>query len=159
MVEKKKVESLITEHFRFRPLMKARDFYKLLYQGVFGVSHIIDEGARLRQFFLRGHSNWFALAFSLVNFTLIFYNLLFVKLFFIPEIFKSFSIFFIIFVFLYFPFATIIGYLDYRKGTYRAEQQLTKDLSPIWQDLFSKLEHLEKQNEELLTAIQKENVS
>ena len=48
MVDKKKVESLITEHFRFRPLMKARDLYKLLYQGVFGVSHIIDEGTRLR---------------------------------------------------------------------------------------------------------------
>ena len=120
---------------------------------------MIDEGARLRQFFLRGHSTWFALAFSLVNFTLIFYNLLFVKLFFIPEIFKSFSIFFIIFVSLYFPFATIIGYLDFRKGTYRAEQQLTKDLSPIWQDLFNKLEHLEKQNQELLVAIQKEKKS
>jgi hypothetical protein len=120
---------------------------------------MIDEVARLRQFFLRGHSNWFALAFSLINFTLIFYNLLFVNLFFIPEIFKRFSIFFIIFVSLYFPFATVIGYLDYRKGTYRAEQQLTKDLSPIWQDLFNKLEHLEKQNQELLTIIQKDKNS
>ena len=120
---------------------------------------MIDEGARLRQFFLRGHSTWFALAFSLINFTLIFYNLLFVKLFFIPEIFKSFSIFFIVFVTIYFPFATIIGYLDFRKGTFRAEQQLTKDLSPIWQDLFGKLDHLEKQNQELIMALQEKKNS
>ncbi len=117
---------------------------------------IIDEGARLRQYFLRGHSNWFALVFSLINFTLIFYNLLFINLYFIPEVLKSFSIFFIIFISLYFPFATTVGYLDFRKGTYRAEQQLARDLSPIWRDLFSKLEHLEKQNQELLAVIQKE---
>ena len=116
---------------------------------------IIDEGARLRQYFLRGHSNWFALVFSLINFTLIFYNLLFINLYFIPEVLKSFSIFFIIFISLYFPFATIIGYLDFKKGTYRAEQQLARDLSPIWRDLFSKLEHLEKQNQELLAVVQK----
>jgi hypothetical protein len=114
---------------------------------------LIDTGARVRQYFLRGHSNWFALIFSLINFTLIFYNLLFVKLYFIPEILKRFSIFFILFVIFYFPFAMSIGYLDYRKGTYRAEQELTKDLSPIWREVFSKLEILEKQNEELLEKL------
>jgi len=115
---------------------------------------IIDKGARLRQYFLRGHSSWFALAFSLINFTLIFYNLLFVNLYFIPEIFKSFSIFFIIFCTLYLPFAMLIGYLDYKKGTYSAEQQLTKELSPVWREVFAKFTVLEKQNQELLNALQ-----
>ncbi|MHA1236735.1 MAG: hypothetical protein ACTSQ9_03625 [Candidatus Hodarchaeales archaeon] len=116
--------------------------------------HIIDRGARLRQYFLRGHSSWFALAFSLMNFTLIFYNLLFVNLYFIPEIFKSFSIFFIIFCTLYLPFAMLIGYLDYKKGTYSAEQQLTKEVSPVWREVFEKFAVLEKQNQELLNALQ-----
>ncbi|MHA2239174.1 MAG: hypothetical protein ACXAB2_12505, partial [Candidatus Hodarchaeales archaeon] len=71
----------------------------------------------MRQYFLRGHSSWFALGFSLINFTLIFYNLLFVNLYFIPEIFKSFSIFFIIFACLYLPTASLLGYLDFKKGT------------------------------------------
>jgi uncharacterized membrane protein YbhN (UPF0104 family) len=115
---------------------------------------IIDRGARMRQYFLRGHSSWFALAFSLINFTLIFYNLLFVNLFFIPEIFKSFSIFFIIFACLYLPIASLIGYLDFKKGTYKAEQQLTKEVSPVWREVFEKFTVLEKQNQDLLNALQ-----
>jgi uncharacterized membrane protein YbhN (UPF0104 family) len=114
---------------------------------------IIDKGARLRQYFLRGHSGWFSLAFSLINFTLIFYNLLFVNLYFIPEIFKSFSVFFVIFSILYLPLASSIGYLDYKKGTYKAEQQLTKEVSPVWRELFAKLTVLENQNQELLNAL------
>jgi hypothetical protein len=42
------VEALLKEHFDRRPLMRATDFYKLLYQGVFGVGHILGEGARRR---------------------------------------------------------------------------------------------------------------
>ncbi len=114
---------------------------------------VIDDGARLRQYFLRGHGNWFALMFSLINFTLIFYNLLFVNLFFIPEFLKSFSIFFIIFGMIYFPIATIVGWLDFKKGTYRAEQQLTREISPIWNEVFSKLEQLAQQNQDVLRTM------
>ena len=45
MIDKEGVESLIVEHYDRRPLMRATDLYKLLYQGVFGVGHIMDEGA------------------------------------------------------------------------------------------------------------------
>ncbi|MHA2156197.1 MAG: hypothetical protein ACXABU_12705 [Candidatus Hodarchaeales archaeon] len=113
----------------------------------------IDDGARLRQYFLRGHGNWFALMFSLINFTLIFYNLLFVNLFFIPEYLKSFSVFFIIFGIIYFPIAVVVGWLDFKKGTYKAEQQLTRNISPIWKEVFSKLDHLEKQNQNVLNSL------
>ncbi len=47
-----------------------------------------------------------------------------------------------------------IGYLDYKKGTYSAEQQLTKELSPVWRDVFTKFALLEKQNQQLLNALQ-----
>ena len=36
---------LISEHHERRPLMRADDWYKLLYQGVFGVGHIMGESA------------------------------------------------------------------------------------------------------------------
>ena len=39
------VEELIREHLERRPLMWAVDVYKLLYQGVFGVGHILGEHA------------------------------------------------------------------------------------------------------------------
>jgi hypothetical protein len=115
----------------------------------------IDRGARLRQYFLRGHSNWFALAFSLINFTLIFYNLLFVNLFFIPDIFKSYSIFFLIFGICYFPTAAMIGWLDFKKGTYKEEQRLSLEISPIWQEVFKKLNSLEDVNKEVLLELQR----
>ncbi len=119
----------------------------------------IDEGARLRQYFLRGHGNWFALIFSLINFTLIFYNLLFKNLFFIPEVLKSFSVFFIVFGIIYFPIAVIVGWLDFKKGTYKAEQQLTRDISPIWKEVFNKLDSLEKQNQDVLESLKTIEVS
>jgi hypothetical protein len=40
-----RVEALIREHFARRPLMRATDVYKLLYQGVFGVAHIMGDDA------------------------------------------------------------------------------------------------------------------
>ncbi|MFX1282820.1 MAG: hypothetical protein ACFFB5_04160 [Promethearchaeota archaeon] len=115
----------------------------------------IDSGARLKQYFLRGHNAWFALAFSLLNFTLIFYNLLFKNLFFIPEILKSYSIFFMIFGSIYFPLAAILGWLDYKKGTYKAEIGLVKEISPIWNEVFKKLSNLEETNQILLSELQK----
>lgn len=36
---------LVAEHHGRRPLMRAADWYKLIYQGVFGVGHILGEGS------------------------------------------------------------------------------------------------------------------
>jgi hypothetical protein len=41
----KKVEELVSPHKGTRPEMRVRDVYKLLYQGVFGVGHIMGSGA------------------------------------------------------------------------------------------------------------------
>ena len=48
MDEREALEALLREHLERRPLMRATDAYKLLYQGVFGVGHILGEGARTR---------------------------------------------------------------------------------------------------------------
>ena len=116
---------------------------------------MIDQSSRLKQYFLRGHNSWFALIFSLLNFTLIFYNLLFINLFFIPDIFKSYSIFILIFGSFYFPLAALIGFLDFKKGTFKAEQELSLEISPIWQEVFKKLTNLEEANRVLLSELQK----
>ncbi len=41
----KLVGDLVSSHLIIRPKMRARDAYKLLYQGVFGVGHIMGPGA------------------------------------------------------------------------------------------------------------------
>ncbi|MFX1512972.1 MAG: hypothetical protein ACFFCQ_10325 [Promethearchaeota archaeon] len=114
----------------------------------------IDRGARLRQYFLRGHASWFALAFSLINFTLITYNFSFKNLYFVPDILKRFSIYFVLFIVSYFPIAAIVGYLDFKKGTYRAEQELTREISPVWSALFQEIEEIKEHNKKILTALQ-----
>jgi len=45
MADMEKVRSLLLEHRERRPLMRGTDYYKLLYQGVFGVGHIMGDGA------------------------------------------------------------------------------------------------------------------
>ena len=45
MADREKVEALLLEHRERRPLMRGTDYYKLLYQGVFGVGHIMGDGA------------------------------------------------------------------------------------------------------------------
>ena len=115
--------------------------------------HKVDRFSILKQYFLRGHNAWFALAFSLVNFTLIFYNLLFEKLYFIPEFLKSYLVFFIIFGIFYFPFATYFGFLDYKKGTFSAEQNLQKKINPVWKDVFTKLNKIDEDNQRILDML------
>lgn len=45
MTVREKVKALLLEHRERRPLMKVTDYYKLLYQGVFGVGHIMGDNA------------------------------------------------------------------------------------------------------------------
>ena len=113
----------------------------------------IDRISITKQYFLRGHNSWFALAFTLMNFTLIFYDLLFVDLYFIPPFFKSYLIFLICFASIYFPLATIVGLLDYKKGTFSAEQTMQLELSPVWKQLFQKIDKLENDKQEILSIL------
>lgn len=104
----------------------------------------INTFGRLKQYFLRGHSQWFALGMTLLNFTLIFYNFLWKNLMFIPSDFKHFSIFFITFGLFYFPIAAFFGWQDFKRGTFKAEALLIKEVSPIWRELFVRLDRIEE---------------
>lgn len=91
----------------------------------------------------------------MIVFTLIVNNLLIKNLNFVPDELKSYAVFVLIFGSIYIPAATLLGYFDFRKGTFAAEQVLHQEMSPIWQDLFLRLTTLEKGNQELLEQLQK----
>ncbi len=112
----------------------------------------LNRFGRLRQYFLRGHGQWFALPLTMVNFTLIFYNLLLVDLYFIPDELKHFSVFFIVFIVSYVPSATLVGWMDLKKGTYRAEVDLLREIHPLEKE---KLERLERVEEKVNTLEEK----
>ena len=103
----------------------------------------------LRTYFLRAHNNWFAYAFSLLNFITISFYLLIDNLTAIPDSFRLRHYVFL-FVVIYAPLAIIVGYFDLRKGTFRVEQKLARDLSPIWNEVFDKLNEIRKDQKEIL---------
>jgi len=109
----------------------------------------INKFARVKQYFLRGHTTWFSLPFSLLNFTLIFYNLLLKNLDFVPDIFKQYTVFFICFLLVYLPSSAIIGYIDFKKGTFNAEVAMFMDLNPIWKKVFENQTEILKRLKEL----------
>ena len=115
--------------------------------------NFIDRLSIIKQYFLRGHNAWFALAFTLINFTIIFYQLFLVNLYFIPEYLKSYAIFVIVFSLLYFPLATVIGYVDFKKGTFSAEQNLQKEISPVWKEVFSQLSKINQDNQKIMEML------
>ena len=45
MMDRERVEAFLMGHRDRRPLMRATDYYKLIYQGVFGVGHIMGVDA------------------------------------------------------------------------------------------------------------------
>ena len=115
----------------------------------------IDKGARIKQYFLRGHNAWFVLVFSLMNFTLIFYDLLFIDLDFIPSYLKSYSTFLVVFGLIYFPTATILGFLDFKKGSYAAEVNLQREVNPIQREMFQRLDKIEADNKKIIEYLSK----
>lgn len=110
----------------------------------------IDRISRYKQYFLRGHAGWFALTFSLIQFTVIIYELVLRNLFFLKDTpFNHYLIFLAVFTILYFPIAIIIGFLDFRRGTYKGEQKMARELSPIWRDVFAEFKTLREENKHL----------
>ena len=117
---------------------------------------VIDKISRYKQYFLRGHAGWFALTFSLIQFTVIVYELVLRNLFFLQDTpLNRYSFFLIGFVIIYLPVATIVGFLDFRRGTYRAEQELSKELSPIWREVFKEFREMKEENKRLHEKVDK----
>ncbi len=116
-------------------------------------SHLLNI-SRFRTYFLRGHSNWFAYVMSFLNFVTISFYLLIENMTIVPESFR-FRHYVILFFVVYLPLASIVGYLDMTRGTYRVEQKMAKELSPIWNEVFSKLDLLESKQGDIMDEIKK----
>jgi hypothetical protein len=108
--------------------------------------------SRLRIYFLRGHSYWFVYVMGLLNFVTISFYLLIENLTIVPDKFR-FRHYLILFFVFYIPLASIVGYLDMKKGTYRVEQQMAKELSPLWTEIFERLDKLKITQDEILNSI------
>lgn len=108
--------------------------------------------SRLRIYFLRGHSNWFAYVMSLLNFVTISFYLLIENLTIVSDNFK-FRHYVLLFVVVYLPLAIIVGYFDMTRGTYRVEQKMAKELSPLWKEVFEKLDALGMKQNEIIDSI------
>lgn len=109
-----------------------------------------------RTYFLRGHGNWLVYPISIINFISITFYLLIDNLTIIPEELKLLRYYIFIFVFTYIPGAIILGYWDMNRGTYRVEQKMAKELSPIWKEVFERLDKIEERQERILQAIETE---
>ena len=109
----------------------------------------LDKFGRLRLYFIAGHTRWFIFIISLTQFGLIFYNFMWIHLDFIPNQFKGVFVFFLLWFLFYFPFATVFGYFDLTRGTYKAEVNVSLEVNPIWKRLFQELAELRKSIDEI----------
>lgn len=108
--------------------------------------------SRLRTYFLRGHSNWFAYVMSFLNFVTISFYLVIENMTIVSESFR-FRHYVILFFIVYLPLAIVVGYLDMTRGTYRVEQKMVKELSPLWKEVFDKLDSLQTTQSEIIKII------
>ena len=117
--------------------------------------NILYKLSEARTYFIRGHGNWLAYPISMLNFISISFYLLIDNLTIIPEEFKLLRYYLLLFVFTYIPGAIIIGYLDMKRGTYRVEQRMAKELSPLWNEVFDRLNRIEENQEKLINNKEK----
>ena len=68
-------------------------------------------------YFRRGHSSWFAMLLSFLNFIVIQYRLLIEQIPFLRNMFSSLTVFTLLFIAVYVPTATLFGWLDYKRLT------------------------------------------
>jgi hypothetical protein len=96
-----------------------------------GILRRVARNARdLWIYFKSGHSGYFVFILSLSNFVVLQYNLLIERIPFLKQIAPRMYIFILLFSFVYFPIAILVGYYDMRKGA----QMRRPFLTPYTQD-------------------------
>ena len=73
-------------------------------------------------YFRRGHSVYLIFAISFLNFVVIQWRLLIEQIDFLESVFHHFYVFTILFFITYIPLATIIGWIDYKRGAVPLDQ-------------------------------------
>ena len=107
-------------------------------------------------YFRRGHNVYLIFAISFLNFVVIQWRLLIEEIEFLEAIFQRFYVFTILFIITYIPLATIIGWIDYKRGAVPVDIRVQAMASPWAQDLAKAFILLaEGKNEEVVELMKK----
>ena len=119
-------------------------------------SHLKPKLLRYWTYFRRGHGVYLAFALSFLNFAVIQWRLLIEQVDFLEALFQHFYVFTIIFFVTYVPLATIIGWIDYKRGAMPVDLRLGAKASPWAQDLAKAIILLaEGKNQEVVEIMKK----
>ena len=118
--------------------------------------HLKSRLLRYWTYFRRGHNVYLIFAISFLNFVVIQWRLLIEEIDFLEAIFQHFYVFTILFVVTYIPLATIIGWVDYKRGAVPVDQKVLAIANPWIQDLAKAILLLaEGKNEEVIEIMKK----
>jgi len=107
-------------------------------------------------YFRRGHNIYLIFGISFLNFVVIQWRLLIEEIAFLEAIFQHFYVFTTLFVVTYIPLATIIGWVDYKRGAVPVDQTVLAAANPWIQDLAKAILLLaEGKNEEVVKLMKK----
>ena len=112
---------------------------------------------RMWSYFRRGHGTYLAFLVSLLNFVVIQYRLLIDYVSALKEVFPSLSMFVATFLIIYFPVATFVGWLDYRRLSAPVDTALIFRSNPWARDMAKALiliaEALDPETREKVNAL------
>lgn len=86
-------------------------------------------------YFRRGHGVYLIFAISFLNFIVIQWRLLIEEIELLQALFQNLYTFIILFFVTYIPLATIIGWIDYKRGAVPVDQTVSVKASPWHQDI------------------------
>ena len=120
------------------------------------LSHIRPRLLRYWTYFRRGHGVYLAFAMSFLNFVVIQWRLLIEQIESLEAIFQHFYVFTTLFFATYIPLATIIGWIDYKRGAVPVDATVAAKANPWFRDLAKAIVLLaEGKNEEVVELMKK----
>ncbi|NIN01538.1 MAG: hypothetical protein GTO24_26620 [candidate division Zixibacteria bacterium] len=107
-------------------------------------------------YFRRGHGVYLVFAISFLNFIVIQWNLLIEQIEPLKALLQHFYVFALLFFIIYPPLATVIGWIDYKRGAMPVDQTIAAKVNPYFQDLSKAILLLaEGKNEEVIELMKK----
>jgi hypothetical protein len=107
-------------------------------------------------YFRRGHNIYLIFIISFLNFVVIQWRLLIEQIQLLEAFFQHFYIFTAIFMVSYISLATIIGWIDYKRGAFPVDQKIAAKVSPWAQDVAKAIILLaEGKKEEVIALMRK----
>lgn len=99
---------------------------------------------RARTYFFRGHNAWFQFGLAMFNFLVIQYQLFILNFKLEWLFFNNFFLFSIIFMTFYVTISTYVGYLDYKKGSYKIDATIQMLANPPMKELIKDVKDIKK---------------